>query len=105
MANKLQKRMTRKHNDPLYSRDKRVVIDVCNAETGELESMELILSEEMKALLELVWAAGVYYVVGLMGYGLPIFKWAIEEVKLLDPPEELSYEIMKVSFILRKSLK
>ena len=90
MANKLQNRMNRKHNDPLYSRDKRVVIaDVCNAETGELESMELILSEEMKGLLELVWAAGVYYVVGLMGYGLPIFKWAIEEVKLLDPPRRI----------------
>ena len=73
--------------------------------TEEMESMELILTEQMKGLLELVWAAGVYYVVGLMGYGLPIFKWAIEQARSLDPPEELSYEIMKVTFILRKSLK
>jgi hypothetical protein len=45
MVNKIQKRVDRKRNDPLYSRDKRVVISVPNPETEEMESMELILSE------------------------------------------------------------
>lgn len=47
----------------------------------------------------------VYYVVGLLGYGLPIYQWAIEQARLLNPPEELSYEITKVVLILRNSLK
>jgi len=66
--------MNRKYNDPLYSRNKWMMIDVCNAEIEELKSMELILNEEMKDLLELIWTIGVYYVMRLMSYDLSIFK-------------------------------
>ena len=104
MASKLQKRIDRKHNDPFYSRDRRVVFPVVNVETQKEESWELILSENMKGILETVWNQ-VHYVEGLMGYGNPLFEWAVKEAEKLDPPEHLSYDILKVTLILRKLLK
>jgi len=104
MASKLQKTIDRKRNDPFYSRNRRVVFPVVNVETQKVESWELILSENMKGILEIVWDQ-VHYVEGLMGYGHPLFEWAVKEAKELDPPEHLSYDILKVTLILRKLLK
>ena len=79
MASKLQKRIDRRHDDPFYSRDRRVVFPVVNVETQKVESWELILSENMKGILETVWNQ-VHYVEGLMGYGHPLFEWAVGSV-------------------------
>jgi hypothetical protein len=95
MASKLQKRADRRHNDPLYSRDRRVVFRINNTETQKVESWELILSENMKGILETVWNQ-VHYIEGLMGYGHPLFQWAVKEAEALDPPEHLSYDVVKV---------
>ena len=100
MASKLQKRIYRKHNDPFYSRDRRVVFPVVNVETQKVESWELILSENMKGILETVWNQ-VHYVEGLMGYGHPLFEWAVKEAEVLEPPEHMSYDIMKVTHSMK----
>ena len=100
MASKLQKRADRRHNDPLYSRDRRVVFRVNNAETQKVESWELILSENMKGILETVWNQ-VHYIEGLMGYGHPLFQWAVKEAEALDTPEHLSYDVVKVTHSMK----
>jgi hypothetical protein len=59
-----------------------------------------ILSENMKGILETVWNQ-VHYIEGLMGYGHPLFQWAVKEGEALDPPEHLSYDVVKVTHSMK----
>ena len=43
----------------------------------------------------------MHYVEVLMGYGHPLFEWVAKEAEVLEPPEYMSYDIMKVTHSMK----
>lgn len=57
----------------------------------------LILTPDVKNILEDIWNRGVFYVNSYIDYGIPLCKKAINKAMQLDPPQVINYRTLRVN--------
>ena len=57
----------------------------------------LILTHDMKHILENIWDHGVFYINFHTDYGKPLCEIAIKRAKQLSPPQFINYHTLRVS--------
>jgi len=79
------------------SRNQRVRYYTLDNDKKEKIRHDLPLNEKLKGILLGIWRAGVYYIGNKIDYGHPVCDLAIKAAKELNPPQTLTYEIIKVN--------